>query len=457
VSQDLEVTLREAIERHFNERLQAINQELSRLQEDFNNAFNRVRENSSEESLDNTQLASSIAEHLASAKQQGVDESLPDLSVRPSGDFAGLKIAVAEIEEQHSQITILNSLLSHAAQFAQRAALFVIKNEQAAGWRICGPDGTINDDGLREIVLPLTSDTLLSYVARSHSSWSGEPGSNSEDNLLLDKLGGQPQRIAAVPLVVRGKTVAVLYADADAPDPDSINVDALETLSRVAAMAVALLSVARAPRRTAELEQPAEAPKLYRVEDETPAQIPTVTVIEEKPSEVPEAAVEADTAPAAEAETSAPETEPEVATPAITSAPIEPPAPVISGAPSFGSQYVAPLGTKRRWGTAEPDLPIEVSEEERRLHTDARRFARLLVSEIKLYNEQKVNEGRAQGDIYDRLREDIERSRQMYEKRIAPPVAARYDYFHSELVNTLADGDPEKLGASYPGATVAVT
>ena len=95
-----------------------------------------------------------------------------------------------------------------------------------------------------------------------------------------------------------------------------------------------------------------------------------------------------------------------------------------------------------------------MSDEERRLHNDARRFARLLVSEIKLYNEQKVKEGRSQGNIYERLREDIDRSRQMYDKRVAPPVAARYDYFHQELVNTLAEGDPSKLGSDYPGAAV---
>jgi len=100
-------------------------------------------------------------------------------------------------------------------------------------------------------------------------------------------------------------------------------------------------------------------------------------------------------------------------------------------------------------------LPIEVSnDEERRFHTDARRFARLLVSEIKLYKESQVNEGRSRHDLYDRLRDDIERSREMYEKRVKPEVAQRYDYFHHELVNTLAEGDAAKLGSSYPGATV---
>src|SRR5207244_10827937 len=102
-----------------------------------------------------------------------------------------------------------------------------------------------------------------------------------------------------------------------------------------------------------------------------------------------------------------------------------------------------------RFGTSEAALPSDGSDEERRLHNDARRFARLLVSEIKLYNEQKVSEGRSEGNLYDRLREDIDRSRQMYDKRVAPPVAARHDYFHQELMNLLAEGDVAKLARSY--------
>ena len=98
------------------------------------------------------------------------------------------------------------------------------------------------------------------------------------------------------------------------------------------------------------------------------------------------------------------------------------------------------------------DLPIEVPEEERRDHNDARRFARLLVSEIKLYNDQKLKEGRQERDIYDRLRDAIDRSREMYDKRVKAGVSNRFDYFHYELVSTLAEGDAAKLGPTYPGA-----
>ncbi len=110
--------------------------------------------------------------------------------------------------------------------------------------------------------------------------------------------------------------------------------------------------------------------------------------------------------------------------------------------------------SRSRFSDRNVDLPIEVSEDERRLHNDARRFARLLVSEIKLYNEQKVKEGRESSDLYERLREAIDRSREMYDKRVQPPVAARFDYFHYEVVSTLAEGDENKLGASYPGSVV---
>ncbi|CAN5290102.1 hypothetical protein BH20ACI1_BH20ACI1_10750 [soil metagenome] len=118
------------------------------------------------------------------------------------------------------------------------------------------------------------------------------------------------------------------------------------------------------------------------------------------------------------------------------------------------SEIVSTSPVKSRFSDRNVDLPIEVSEEERRLHNDARRFARLLVSEIKLYNEQNVKEGRDRNDLYERLREAIDRSREMYDKRVQPPVAAKFDYFHYELVSTLAESDEQKLGGSYPGAKV---
>ena len=81
-----------------------------------------------------------------------------------------------------------------------------------------------------------------------------------------------------------------------------------------------------------------------------------------------------------------------------------------------------------------------------RQREDARRLARLLVSEIKLYNEKKVDEGRAANDLYERLKDDIDRSRQVFEERTPEPVRRETDFFREELVRILADGRAEALG-----------
>jgi hypothetical protein len=95
---------------------------------------------------------------------------------------------------------------------------------------------------------------------------------------------------------------------------------------------------------------------------------------------------------------------------------------------------------------AEPSAGVGAVHEEDARHEEARRFARLLVSEIKLYNEDEVERGRAERDIGVRLKEDIDRSREMYEKRIPADVRHGHDYFRDELVRILADGDADALG-----------
>jgi hypothetical protein len=76
----------------------------------------------------------------------------------------------------------------------------------------------------------------------------------------------------------------------------------------------------------------------------------------------------------------------------------------------------------------------------------ARRYARLLVSEIKLYHESQVDEGRRAGDLRARLADPIARARELYEQRVPPAVPSRAELFEQELVRTLADGDAARLG-----------
>jgi hypothetical protein len=509
VSEELENSLRQAVETYLNERLSPINDQISRLQTELNEALARLHEASQAQSLDGTNLSAAIFAHLQTARGQRLSGAT--LSAGPVAEAGAIKRAVADIENQQSQSDILKALLRGSAQFAERVAMFIVKGEQAIGWRISSANDAANSQPIGGVSLPLSAQTGLTRAIHSQVSWSGSARENAEDQLLADQLGGSPESAAVIPLVVRGKVVAALYADSSSAEASAINSDALDVLARVAAMTVNIVSIHRgaiAPAReeaaqpqaveatppVAEPAVPVEAPAYTpqiepQVEEVPPAPVevaaeeqPTVAAepqqVAEQPAESESAgprdltsepevgsgfmsASEATAVSGSETIQATPETV-TVEAPAVQAAQPEPqpaspePASPVpsSPEPSFVSGYSAPLGGARRYGVSEPELPIEVGEEERRWHNDARRFARLLVSEIKLYNENKVKEGRSNADLYDRLRDDIDRSRQMYDKRVAPPVAARHDYFHQELVNLLAEGDAVKLGQSYPGAAV---
>jgi hypothetical protein len=81
----------------------------------------------------------------------------------------------------------------------------------------------------------------------------------------------------------------------------------------------------------------------------------------------------------------------------------------------------------------------------------ARRYARLVISEIKLYHEDAVAEGRRDRNLAARLGGEIARARALYEQRVPAHLRGAAEHFHAELVRTLAGGDAslfEKAGLS---------
>jgi hypothetical protein len=89
--------------------------------------------------------------------------------------------------------------------------------------------------------------------------------------------------------------------------------------------------------------------------------------------------------------------------------------------------------------------PSDLAQETDEADAAAKRYARLLVSEIKLYHEAEVVAGRRDRDLATRLGGEIARARVLYEQRVPPPVLHRADHFRDELVRTLANGDASLL------------
>ena len=626
-SEELELSLRNEFESNLKNTLADLRQEMVQFQEKVQAGFDKHKSQLDEvfqefsariaedKPLDES-FTETVVEHLRLARDEGARITADAMEraeamqaeaepIVPRAGVSELRDAISDISSKTTQSAILKTLVHHSAQFTPRGAFFIIKNEHLVGWRVFGKEGNADEQSVREVFFPVASQTILGQAVRSLSAVESSFGSYADDSIYLNKFDfGHPERMFAVPLVVRGRSVAVLYAD-NGSDGEDVNVEALETLARVAGLTVEVLASARSaksftetPEKTYEVEesgsldssyvnfenraeaqqiepqvqqeaagfvmtQPEAVQKEVSYEDSTVVESPVKPIsetesssfkitqnsfdsrrfeelqpefseglagAESEPEEISEPQAETEEvswsapieteevredsqfyepiadAPAFTEDFSTPavndyqtvtdyQTEPvksfEPSVAEFEEAPTKPetapfettqfqysePATVETVAPNDFSNFetgngktessfsdavktvsqsvaAATPSAKSRFSDRNVDLPIEVGEEERRLHNDARRFARLLVSEIKLYNEQKVKEGRDGSDLYERLREAIDRSREMYDKRVQPPVAARFDYFHYEVVNTLAEGDENKLGGSYPGATV---
>jgi hypothetical protein len=75
----------------------------------------------------------------------------------------------------------------------------------------------------------------------------------------------------------------------------------------------------------------------------------------------------------------------------------------------------------------------------------ARRFARLLATDIRLYNEEAVVLGRRNRDLADRLDEPITLGRQSFVERYGDMGPTGLELLRQALVDVLAGGDPSLL------------
>lgn len=270
-----------------------------------------------------------------------------------------LNAAAAAIQESNSQADILRRLLEGEARFAGRVALFVVKGSSVNGWQGIGFE---DNDAVKSVTFNAASG-LVGKAIQGRTMVEG--ATNEFDSGFISAVKAPAEnRCLVLPLVVKEKVAAVIYADGGIAPGGALDASGLQSLTRFAAIWLELAALRKAG------------------------------------------------GPAAE----------------------EASQPVAAAAASAGLT-----------GTAA--APVTDEDE---LHKKARRFAKLLVEEIKLYNQSKVDQGRQRKDLYDRLKVDIEKSRATYEKRYAESAVASADYFNQELVRILADNDVSLMGAGFP-------
>jgi hypothetical protein len=319
--------------------------------------------------------------------------------------------AVASIHAGSTQKEILRALLEAGNAYGSRVALFVVKGGAATGWQ---SRGLGDDDAIKDFPLDMTSGP----AAYAYQNRVAAPANIAEmDRRFVKQFGGpENEQIIVLPLVLKDKVAALLYADGGAEgvlDGPSLEVLVMSTS--------AWLEVA-ALRKQAQKDVSEAVPM------ERPPVAPPVQAVSSFPD--PFAAH----TPKHNAPKPAPEPEPEP----------EPAAEVVEVAAHAASASAAASAP-----AAAADPFAGMSAEDADTHRKAQRFARLLVDEIKLYNQAKVAEGRRNKDLYDRLKEDIEKSRSTFQKRYGSTAAASGDYFQKEVVRSLAEDDLSVMGVNF--------
>jgi hypothetical protein len=381
-------------------------------------------------------------------------------SAAPAATGAGakrVKAAIQAIERGKSQVDVLNSLLEQCLEFGSRAALLILRGETFSGWKGTGfSTHGGNDEMIKRFNAAPGLIPELDRVLRNEEvvEWDGQN--------LASRLGvGNSERAVLVPMVIKDKVAAAVYVDTIGNDASKFDADAIELLVFTTGLLVDTLAIRKkipSPSlraATNSLDSPAPRP------DPAPAPAPPPPVPPPAPAPAPEppapprhtdagtvainAAQLRELMAAQRPSFNEPGPTEDFSSPVAPKpapAPPPPPPPAPAAAPSDdrpSTQYIPPSNLNRtNAGGPQTD--------DAKKHDEARRFARLLVSEIKLYNESKVEQGRRSNDLYERLKEDIDRSRQMYDERIGDDVRKVSNYFYDELVRILADGRAEALG-----------
>jgi len=335
-----------------------------------------------------------------------VTAELPALAAMPAGrrgsTHGNLVQAVGSIHAGTTQKEILRALLDAGALYATRVALFVVKAGAANGWQGRGFGG---EDAVKDFPLDMNAGP----AAHAYHNRTATPANIAEMNRrFLDQFGGpQNEQILVLPLVLKDKVAAMLYADGGA-----------EGMLDGASLEVLVLAT------SAWLEVVSLRKQAMRDFDSAPAMAPP-------PVAAPVQTVSSFSDPFA------------AHSPKHIAKPAEPAAEVVEVAAGASASAAgsAPAVAADPFAGMSPD--------DADTHRKAQRFARLLVDEIKLYNQAKVAEGRRNKDLYDRLKEDIEKSRSTFQKRYGNTAAASGDYFQKEVVRSLAEDDYSVMGANF--------
>src|SRR6266852_8515706 len=172
-----------------------------------------------------------LENHFPQLREELVRRVLEDLppAAGASGDGAAANLlkAVSAIHAGTTQREILRALLDNTVRYSGRGALFVVKAGSATGWQGRGftQDG---DDSIKDFALNVTTG-VPEQAMRSRMPFSG--ATRDIDPEFLSKFGAPANdQLLVLPLLLKEKVAALVYADAGVEGGGKLDAAAVELL-----------------------------------------------------------------------------------------------------------------------------------------------------------------------------------------------------------------------------------
>jgi hypothetical protein len=410
-----------------------------------------------------TEIVRRVMEEIAAAPS--LDEATPaEAIVNHAGSSSettsspsDLARAVAEIQLGTSQKEILRALLDTSARYAARVALFVVKGSHATGWQA---RGFANSDAVKDFALDESAPAISHAIGDRVAS--NAPVADMDSRFLQEFGTPASGESRILPLILKDKVAALIYADSGIDTAGLLEAGAIELLVLSTGAWLEVNSLRKQAQREpsashAESSNAADASYQPSTQPVLVHQAPAHTSPFNDPfaSHAPAFSGHAKAAAASAGEAPTPTASSAVQVPAVDTDEDQTPIYELQSAVvEMDPAFAEPLPSSEVEAEAEPQTTPAaaspaMSQEDQDVHRKAQRFARLLVDEIKLYNQAKIAEGRKNNDLYDRLKDAIEKSRATYHKRYGNTVAASANYFQHEIIRSLAEDDLSIMGANF--------
>jgi hypothetical protein len=318
-------------------------------------------------------------ERIAREHEEQLDKAVADTQQRISSSLqvadleAGARLAEAfrSIDAANSLSEILNTLADAVAHDAARSAIFLAGSASVRSWKAHG--FSVNGGGVIEVPSAEAGIIQLALESREAASTAGDGGEDAGGTAPLFAALGDDRPAIAVPMIVNGELVAVVYAD-QGPSGDIDRASwpsVVEILARHASRALESITAHRLAQ--------------------------TLGSGATRPKTVPR------------------------------------PADVVSG-------RLKPDTTQVR---LKPDTTSDTTREDP--NAQAQLVARTLIAAIRAEHAAEVQAGLRERDLMTRLGGPISRAWAEYESKVPETIRSATNFFHAEMVRTLANGDASLL------------